>query len=267
MSWEWRGGGSRGMSWCSLKSEKYRVVGVGREADMLMREAKVHPRSMGSWHLGEVRCHGMQCRSAHAGEEGFLRQQRQRTRAEDRTHVAKERFKQNQNAKAHTSVPAMDKVYSSPRHMKSIDANGSCKPSQRDCPQGRLYKCEKCQEYFSQKKTLIVHRRVHLGRSGRIFWCSYCGKTFTHPSELLQHQRMTHTGERPYKCSECDKSYRRKDYLLNHQRRHSGEGLFQCPLCRKRFVLRRSLMKHQETHMQETHLTLAGCCLGCVGAV
>ncbi|XP_055562772.1 LOW QUALITY PROTEIN: uncharacterized protein LOC102055831 [Falco cherrug] len=163
--------------------------------------------------------HGMQCRSAHAGEEGFLRQQRQRTRAEDRTHVAKERFKQNQNAKAHTSVPAMDEVYSNPRHMKSIDANGSCKPSQRDCPQGRPYKCEKCQEYFSQKNSLIVHRRVHLGRSGRIFWCSYCGKTFTHPSELLQHQRV-HTGERPYQCNECPKHLNQKQHLLQHEKNH-----------------------------------------------
>lgn len=31
MSWEWREGGSRGMSWCSQKSEKYQVIGVGRE--------------------------------------------------------------------------------------------------------------------------------------------------------------------------------------------------------------------------------------------
>uniref|UniRef100_A0A8B9UIS4 C2H2-type domain-containing protein n=1 Tax=Anas zonorhyncha TaxID=75864 RepID=A0A8B9UIS4_9AVES len=105
------------------------------------------------------------------------------------------------------------------------------------------YRCNKCQELFPQKKTLIIHRRVHSGRSPGVLWCSYCGKTFSHPSNLTRHQRI-HTGERPYQCGECSKRFtQKKDYLLNHLRRHSGEGLFQCHLCRKRFVLRRSLVK------------------------
>uniref|UniRef100_A0A8U7ME39 Uncharacterized protein n=1 Tax=Corvus moneduloides TaxID=1196302 RepID=A0A8U7ME39_CORMO len=83
-----------------------------------------------------------------------------------------------------------------------------------------------------------------------------CGKNFVCHSWLVRHQ-TSHTGERPYKCSKCDKTYRRKDYLLNHQRRHTGERLFQCPLCSKRFVLKRSLLKHQEGHMQDTHVPLS----------
>uniref|UniRef100_A0A8C8AQZ1 C2H2-type domain-containing protein n=1 Tax=Otus sunia TaxID=257818 RepID=A0A8C8AQZ1_9STRI len=196
--------------------------------------------------------HGTQCSSEHAGDkEGFLCQQHQqthveddRTHLEDRIHVATERCKQNQNAKAHASMAAMDKVYDSPRCVKSVTANGSCQPGQRDQPRGRPYKCNKCQECFSQKKTLIIHQRMHSGRGAGVLWCPYCGKSFSHPSTLIRHQRI-HTGERPYQCNECPKRFtQKKDYLLNHQRRHSGEGLFQCPLCRKRFVLRRSFMKH-----------------------
>ncbi|NXC78612.1 ZKSC8 protein, partial [Anhinga anhinga] len=71
---------------------------------------------------------------------------------------------------------------------------------------GRPYKCDKCQEYFSQKKTLIIHQRMHSGRSGGVLWCSYCGKTFSHPSNLIRHQRI-HTGERPYQCDECPKRF------------------------------------------------------------
>jgi len=58
---------------------------------------------------------------------------------EDRTRVATKRFKQNWNAKAHASVPAMDKVYSNPRSMKSVNTNGSYKPSPRGHPRGRPY--------------------------------------------------------------------------------------------------------------------------------
>ncbi|NWQ84836.1 ZN777 protein, partial [Columbina picui] len=73
-------------------------------------------------------------------------------------------------------------------------------------PRGRPYKCEKCQEWFYQKKTLVIHRRAHSGRSRGVLGCSYCGKTFSHPSNLVRHQRI-HTGERPYQCHECPKRF------------------------------------------------------------
>uniref|UniRef100_A0A663M9Y2 C2H2-type domain-containing protein n=1 Tax=Athene cunicularia TaxID=194338 RepID=A0A663M9Y2_ATHCN len=202
--------------------------------------------------------HSTQHSAGHAGDkEGFLCRhvEDNGTHVENRIHMATERFKQNQTTKSRANVTAMGRVYDSPRCEKSVDAggSGSCQPGQRGRPRERPYKCNKCQECFSQKKTLIIHQRLHTGRSAGVLWCPYCGKTFSHPSTLLRHQRI-HTGERPYQCNECPKRFtqKRKDYLLNHQRRHSGEGLFQCPLCRKRFVLRRSFMKHQESHMQET---------------
>ncbi|XP_072711066.1 zinc finger protein 777-like isoform X1 [Ciconia boyciana] len=179
--------------------------------------------------------HSTQCSSEHAGDkESFLHQQHQRTHMEDKTHVeerthvegrtrvAMERFKQNQNAKAHASVPATDKAYGNPRCMKSVNTNGSCKPGQRGHPRGRPYKCDKCQECFSQKKTLIIHRRTHSGRSGGVLWCSYCGKTFSHPSNLIRHQRI-HTGERPYQCNECPKRFTQKQHLLQHEKIHLRE--------------------------------------------
>ncbi|KAM9303999.1 zinc finger protein 783-like [Morus bassanus] len=167
--------------------------------------------------------HSTQCSGEHAGDdEGFLHQQHQRSHVEGRTHVATERFKQNQNAKAHAGVPATEKAYSNPRCVKSVNTTSSCKPSQREHPRGRPYKCDKCQEYFSQKKTLIIHRRMHSGRSGGVLWCSYCGKTFSHPSNLIRHQRI-HTGERPYQCNECPKRFTQKQHLVQHEKIHLRE--------------------------------------------
>lgn len=167
--------------------------------------------------------HSTQCSSEHAGdEEGFLHQQHWQTHVEERTRVAMERFKQNQNTEAHAGVPAADKVYGNPGCMKSVNTNGSCKPSQRGHPRGRPYKCDKCQECFSQKKTLMIHKRTHSGRSRGVLWCSYCGKTFSHPSNLIRHQRI-HTGERPYQCDECPKRFTQKQHLLQHEKIHLRE--------------------------------------------
>lgn len=171
-------------------------------------------------------CHSTQCSSEHTeDEEDFLPQQHQQTHVEDGTcvgdgtHMATERCKQNQNAKAHASIPATDKVHDNPRHTKSINDNGSCKPAQSSHPRGRPYKCNKCQECFSQKKILIIHRRTHLSQSREVLWCSYCGKTFSHPSSLIRHQRI-HTGERPYQCNECLKRFTQKQHLLQHEKIH-----------------------------------------------
>lgn len=159
----------------------------------------------------------------HAGdEEGFLHQQRRQTHAEGRTRVATERYKQNQNAKAQAGIPAADKVYGNPRCMKNANTNSNCKPDQRPHPRGRPYRCDKCQECFSQKKTLIIHQRMHSGRSGGVLFCSYCGKTFSHPSNLIRHQRI-HTGERPYQCNECPKRFTQKQHLLQHEKIHLRE--------------------------------------------
>ena len=42
--------------------------------------------------------------------------------------------------------------------------------------------------------------------------CSYCGRLFKTASQLKSHLR-THTGERPFKCDLCDKSYKQKQQV------------------------------------------------------
>ncbi|NXT03504.1 ZN629 protein, partial [Jacana jacana] len=65
--------------------------------------------------------------------------------------------------------------------------------------------------------------------------CSDCGKSFVCHSWLLRH-RMTHTGERPYKCSDdCGKSFVCHSWLLRHRMTHTGERPYKCSECDKSY--------------------------------
>uniref|UniRef100_A0A182K584 Protein krueppel n=1 Tax=Anopheles christyi TaxID=43041 RepID=A0A182K584_9DIPT len=114
-------------------------------------------------------------------------------------------------------------------------------------------KCEICAITFKDTVALDKHMLCHFERkeaiafvpqTDRPFQCTECHKSFKRKDYLLIHIR-THTGERRYKCDLCSSAFVHPSNLITHRKLHSNERPYQCTLCGATFKLFAGLKIHR----------------------
>ncbi|XP_012525924.1 zinc finger protein 709-like [Monomorium pharaonis] len=82
------------------------------------------------------------------------------------------------------------------------------------------YKCEKCDRFYSSKKSLDRHMSTH---NDKEFKCDSCDKQFLCLDKLHKHVSMHKSAKekpKPVLCKICNKSFRKLDTMVRHLNTH-----------------------------------------------
>ncbi|XP_024082639.1 zinc finger protein 14 isoform X2 [Cimex lectularius] len=121
----------------------------------------------------------------------------------------------------------------------------------------REHKCSECDFSCDTESELIVHAVLHKGEtSNGMYPCIYCGRSFKKLS--LRNHAKTHTAERPFTCTVCHLSFRRRDTLVRHvsrvhDMRLGFHGDLECETCSRRFAKQESLERHMANHSNDRY--------------
>lgn len=116
--------------------------------------------------------------------------------------------------------------------------------------QNGIHRCIVCNKYFNKACYLTQHNKsFHSG--DKPFKCSQCGKRFPNEEVYKKHSE-NHSMARKHKCVSCPKVFAHKTDLKRHNCIHTGKRPFKCDMCGKGFIRQDHMRKHQDTHNKKS---------------
>lgn len=163
---------------------------------------------------------------------------------------------QLQHLKDHHSVHMAEKPFLCPRCGKGFTLKNNLRKhiQRHDIPKvepdpniPKTYTCRTCKETFSERETLINHRKTHIDVNA--FVCHLCGKKgFSSKYRLAGHIKSHNTIRQQHPCKECGKVFSSVTGLSIHSQKHTNKEPFSCEICGKKFYHAGILRSHVKIH-------------------
>lgn len=116
---------------------------------------------------------------------------------------------------------------------------------------GKSFTCDVCGKKFSAARFMTQHRREqHEEGEKRRIKCDLCDFSSLGVRNLRKHVKTMHNDNVPvFKCSYCSTTSKSKGNIIVHEKIHTGDCPFKCDVCSKTF--RRN--HHLKNHLVKCH--------------
>ncbi|CAH1778724.1 unnamed protein product [Owenia fusiformis] len=108
-----------------------------------------------------------------------------------------------------------------------------------------VHKCEEC-DYSSANKHYLKQHIDLVHNASRIYKCPFCDYAGKRSHSLKEHL-IIHSNDRPFECTQCNATFRKKGHLTNHIKMHATR----CEICD--FKLECESKENIVEHMRSAH--------------